>query len=1347
MTRKFLSSNVAGERLLSRDGRFSLFDGRLLDASGFLIDSEAFKELKTFEEIVKDGNALIVAEGGMGKSHVLREYCSSLNNRSSFSRIELVTYLSDVQGLKEAIRRDSREKEYLFLDGLDEALDLVGVLIRELESVNCNAHVVITSRGVPQLNQLSERLKWPMFSLLPYSRDDVRELCEEEGIDYGSFIRKIDRQNLGGVCSKPLGCKLLMSAYQKTGLKNSSTESLWRDAIRHLCAENPASGRQLSVKEDLIPEDDGIRIATIVALALKLTGRTIITRITNLPQQDGEIDFSKLFPDKADRDAFNTLLLRPLFLNIGKGVYRFTHSSYLDFLAADGVIKYLSEKEWGKVVLSPEGVPYPQWEGVIPWLAARSDSILKRVKKSRPDLLLGTDALVDKLGADEICKAILDHAEGISSSVRDSPAVQARYYALNSDRCVKVIRKELKATPSEVVADTAIDIIRQARMISAADLLVGMFCDESLELGLRKSAGYALLELANKAQRTKCKQVLKGDRVNQLKGIVLRMTWPDLMSVDELIPLLSTKHGHVADSFSMWIEGDGFVASLHRIPSAEKLKLLRWAVSEIKERDDSLDCVADARRSIFLHCWKEERSAEFIPELARGIAAYDAVYESPFRDKGYEWRDSSRIFSEQDFRNDVARRHLVAKYIVENPELSLDAVYGCWEQLLLPEDGDFVLDSLAKESNGKIRERWATCLWRIRYVCLPEKAILWNELHKEFPSIYKENATRALRSAQDFEAKMASIRCNNEKRAAKRKAKNEKILSQNIDWAHKVLSNGDATGKFYPINCVIEQQQHKTKGVEFSMLDFRTSTLWPSFTSAEKQCLVASAYDFLIKGKGPWSSGQSGYDVYVRALCMLYDCGRGLLDRMPIHVWRKVAPELLWHLELSKFELLPATLKYFCDLHKKASFNVILQFLRNSLKTDLSFGVKRLREILSEKEFYRLLQNLDEDSLTDEQRYKLYDNFIAADSDIAVDYIRKKYRGVRLKDCGILTMGCVIVSMPCRFPELQKELDEDPEWGVSWAKQVLPQEDYHHATITRVLSRLSDNSLMEFYSWLHVHFPPEKEPQHEGAFFLDATDLLYRFISFVFNELMLRVEPEAVFAIEELHRRFPKHKWFYDCALRLRGQLLAGRCPMFELDAVTRLLKSKRKMLVINCADDLLHIVLNALDGYQTDLTGVKNPQVKYLWNENQGRVIHKSEEDLSDHIQKYLSDKLPQIVSNREVQLNRGRNGKRGARTDIWIDAFEDETSEPLRLCIEVKGSWNYEIKTAFESQLVGKYMGKGGADAGIFLVGWFESKREQKKTCIDKKGKIAKLLSAQGTELRQKGYKVEPLILDCSF
>ena len=110
MTRKFISSNVADERIASRDGSFSLFDGRLLDAGGFLIDWDGYKELKTFDEIVKDGHAIIVAEGGMGKSHIQRKFCEALKDKSLFTRLELVRFIDDVQGLKDAVKKLRRQK-------------------------------------------------------------------------------------------------------------------------------------------------------------------------------------------------------------------------------------------------------------------------------------------------------------------------------------------------------------------------------------------------------------------------------------------------------------------------------------------------------------------------------------------------------------------------------------------------------------------------------------------------------------------------------------------------------------------------------------------------------------------------------------------------------------------------------------------------------------------------------------------------------------------------------------------------------------------------------------------------------------------------------------------------------------------------------------------------------------------------------------------------------------------------------------------------------------------------------------------------------------------------------------
>ena len=246
---------------------------------------------------------------------------------------------------------------------------------------------------------------------------------------------------------------------------------------------------------------------------------------------------------------------------------------------------------------------------------------------------------------------------------------------------------------------------------------------------------------------------------------------------------------------------------------------------------------------------------------------------------------------------------------------------------------------------------------------------------------------------------------------------------------------------------------------------------------------------------------------------------------------------------------------------------------------------------------------------------------------------------------------------------------------------------------------------------------------------------------------MSRIEAETVFLLEELHRCFPNGKRFHDCALQVQAQVLAEQCPTFSVDKIWKLLENPKRMLVISSADALLNVVMDSLARYQTSLTGVDNPQVRFLWHEHNETLSHRPEEDFSDHIQAFFSKDFRRIVSNREVRLNGGRKGQTGARTDIWIDASADEMAMPLKLCIEVKGSWNKEVKTAYKTQLVGKYMDDGGADAGIFLVGWFESEQEEKKTCIAKKENIAKLLESQEQDLVGQGHKVKHLIVDCSY
>lgn len=1344
MIRKFLPTDLASERLLSRNNSFSLFGGRLLDAGGFLIDSVIFKELKSFDKIVKEGHAIIVAEGGMGKSHVLQEFCQLQHDQSRITRLELVSFTKDIQGLKDAIENAIHDKEYLLLDGLDEALDLASLLSRILKDIGPRVHVVIASRGISQLKSLSVQLKWPMYSLLPYSRENVRELCVAEDVDFDAFMRTIDRQNLGAICSKPLGCKMLIPEYRKTALKDFTTEKLWRTSLESMCAENPESETREYVHDrPIVTVEEGIRIATIAALAMKLSGHMLLSRVSDQPPNAGGIDVSRLFPNRDDREAFNALLLRSLFLYVDKDCYRFAHSSYEDFLAAQGVMEYLDEKEWARIVFSPDGMPYPQWEGVIPWLAAQNDDILEITKKSRPDLLLGTDALVDKLGADEICQAILEHAEQVSSSVRESPSVQSRYYALNTDKCAKVIRTILKTATSDEVIDTAIDIISRARLATVADALVNVFCDEARSRSLRISAGYTLVELANNSQRRMCKKVLQGPMADELKGIVARMTWPNLMSVEELIPLLDSKHGKDMDSFSIWLEHGGFVASLSHLTPKNKLKLLEWAVSGIQKPRSALDCIAEARRAIFLHCWKEERSSKFVALLAKGIMAYNAICRSPFSNDDFEWHDSNHIFSFQDYCNDFLRRREVAKFIVEKPQLPIDAVYHAWVKLVGPDDGVFLEASLNATTEPIIRERWADCLRYSGYIRLPEMAKLWNKLHREFPSLFSSNATKALSEGRKIENNLAKMRLRFAHNQEKREEKNKHILSRNVAWAHEVLQKGAAIGKFVPLANVLAQQMQGDSAASF--FDFRTSTLWASLSEDEQRNLLEAAYDFLLKSKGPWSGDQKSYPIYTQALCLLFACGRDLLDQMPVRTWKKVAPELLHYL-FENYEQISSAILHFKGKHPKACLSVLLNYYKQQFLSNDFWEIQKGRTFLSDTEFIRLLRLLDEDNLSDDLKYALYGKFMEADYRLAARYVKNKYASVPLRNLELRTIGCVLLAAPARFPEFQRELTSDVAWGMHWAETLLSEETPHHARMANILPRLSIRDLTEFYSWLNIYFPPEKAPYHEGVFTPDATDNLYDFKSFVFNELMSRVKPEAVDAIESLHRRFPEGNWFHDCALRLRSQLLATECPTFSMEAVCKLLSNKKRMRVIHHANDLLDVVMEALGRYQIYLTGVDTPLGHLLWNEHKGRVSHKKEEDVSDSLKVFLSHDLPGIVSNREVQLNRGRKGKKGSRTDIWIDAFADNMPKHLRLCIEVKGSWNPEVKTAYQTQLVEKYMDVGGADAGIFLVGWFESEREEKKTCIDKKVNIAKLLEGQWQYLVGEGYKVKHLIVDCS-
>ena len=344
-----------------------------------------------------------------------------------------------------------------------------------------------------------------------------------------------------------------------------------------------------------------------------------------------------------------------------------------------------------------------------------------------------------------------------------------------------------------------------------------------------------------------------------------------------------------------------------------------------------------------------------------------------------------------------------------------------------------------------------------------------------------------------------------------------------------------------------------------------------------------------------------------------------------------------------------------------------------------------------------------------------------------------------------------LYAYPERFAELLMKLDGSSASAREWIVLVVGKESYWHSSLGWLLKMLHTEDLARFYIMIRKYFPLREEPIHTGGFTPDAVDGIYTFTSQLISRIYGRKEPELVQILELLIRELPDEQFLRDHLIRARKDALAWQCPTYDAKSIHLLLDGNDSVLLVNTPETLLCIVVSALEKYNLLLSGKKSHRAKLLWNvqKRPKRVTHKDEEDLSDDMRDFLDGALRGLVLNREVQLNRGRHGEPGARTDLWIEAVDNNSKDTLSLCVEVKGSWNRSAKNAIEKQLIHKYMGDGGADAGILALGWFDASAPNRV----KQNQWASMEAAktdldfQSAKARARGNIVSSVVLDCRW
>lgn len=1352
------TSNV-NVRMVHHERAFSFGDkSGLLDEYGFLRNPRWVQGLKTLEDVANERGAVIVAESGLGKSHIAREFARR-KGRDAVLFVDVQEYRGASHELLDAIR-SAHDKQYVCLDGLDEAPELAGSIARGMGALSPSVKRLIFSRGVPELRQFTDNGGLPMYSLLPLTQEGVKALAKEAGVDGKAFLAEVMRKNLGPACAKPLECEALLEMFRGENCLKGNNDELRKRTILHLCAENGKNPNRYSSSATVSAETCFL-YAKKIALILKLSGLSVIKRMDEMEAAPGTVNFTR-YGDLFDAHQFNRILLRGLFLPIGEDRFRFAHIAYFDYLAAQGLVENVAQKNWREILMNGDGLVYPQWENAVAWVAAKDDGVFNAVFARQPELLLNSDAAVSRKGPAELCRAVLPRAAHMDYWSRQSSGIVLQFAKLISPDSVEVLREALWGK-EESCREMAIDVIKRCAVRELIPDLINLFCSEDAPLGVRKGAGYALLWMNVTATEAKgCKAVLKQSGCTQdLKGLLFRMTWPFELSAKEMTPHLTLKKNSIGDSYSMWISGE-CARRFEKMSQDDALEMLRWAARGVDKDDDSIHPIRELKSQVFTYCFKRAATDEMYNALAEVYESFCEKHKSPICPKHDYEEYEVWMCTDDEFKGLVSNRRRLAEAVIRRGHADAALWVSGWVcELLGPTDVDFLEGKLRTEKDADVLLRWAQCLGRLQWcIQLPECAEYWESLHKRFPDVFRCTARKAL-------AERVRFKKSNDRRRLKQQAeeracehKRQVAYESSLKTIRRQIKAGDILKSFYGFVVYCSHQscgEGKDNTWGFHICNSR---VWGDLSEIERRQLVMAAEEFLKSAQTPrYKSGQELYPAIFASFVLLYEMAHERFMELPENLWRKFRDEVLQGCRMDDSPISLEVAEYFRTVYRENFIQSVLSYLKSQKAIAEKSEPKHLyigdlkRALKGDDLLCReILDRLDAREWPDAQRFELLDAFWDVSPDGVLSYLKtdKFYLGLDLLSHPA-TAIFALYACPDRFKKLLGLLEKRGRAAKNWIIKVVGRESYWNSSLGYLLRMLSTEDLARFYLVIRKHFPLKDAPDHPGCFTPDAIDSIYTFDSQLISRIYERKGQELVPVLEKLVRTLPEEQFLRDHLIRARKEVLAEQCPTYDVRNIRLMLDEKNQAFLVNTPEALCNVVIAALGQYQMRLTGKRTPRAKLLWNcpkGSKGLLTHKDEEDFSDDICDHLDLTLKPLIFNREVQLNRGRRGVSGSRTDIWVDAIASEGSGRLSLCIEVKGSWNRSARKAIKKQLVLKYMGTGGADAGILALGWFDAPAPYQSHNQWRDIEAAKKdLEAQATVERMNGYVVSSVTLDCRF
>jgi len=1346
-----------------------------LDGNGLLmIDEELRKytQLINLDEFAQLPGAILISEGGMGKTTLMDQLKQRFPDGSALM-LRLGLYAGDSNGLRNDINDfinalPPNSNGVIIFDGLDEAYDLCGAVIRIIQSIPESISVWIASRDDIAIRGIqTEFPKLISYSLAPLSVTDILALCSDWGFDNELFLKKVQLLGITAICAKPIGCNLVLSVYKETDFAGLSQVEIWLKGITHLCDDTQSVTKQIQNRK--FPLNQVVNCASWIATSLTLSNKAAIWIGEESHCPENCVTIADLVIDEFSSDCIRATIERGVFTPLGDGRIHFSHSMYYEYLAAYGVTQFIPTEHWNALLLSYDrkGI-IPQRAGIAAWLAVNNKEFLKTLFKLQPEVIISSFDAVQAIDKIELCEALLNRSNFISYQQRHRHPIYNNLRLLKHEGISSIIRKRLldpNSTESEI--EFATEIAKSCSSEDLSDIFVGRVLNRTLPLSQRINAANAVYHLGDEASKARLKMLLPIEQLedpqDELLGIVLSCCWPNSLAIYELVVYLSyPQKKNLTGSYSIFLEyifPETFEISLNKNNSTI---LLDWAVSHITE-DEPYDRIGRLARKIYSFCWKWVSSSEISTSLTKGFIAAALKHKLPFFTNIYNEKiDDRLIISKDKFIKDQTGRFTILEILLQSEvsEAFISRLPFNSYPLYTPDDASALFEKVLANPTGPLTSNWVLCIKSIfNYINLEQYLESINVLHELRPDLIPSTS----KIMKDNETAIIHFNEMNNKWKLEQKDQEFKWQSdQNlVDLKIKsVFHKIDLEPNYF---CFVANWLNSQNGVAWlpGPIDLRQSYRWSILSSEEQETLANLAERYIKFGSIPTTEPGHHIVSVAQAFTLLRILKPNVLEEINEEIWTKCSVELLKAAIDENMEcmtpLFDILSKKYPEVAKRSLLKIIQQELGNGHVFILRYWDKRL----SDDQAIAILEMVQEPSYNFEQNYLILNELVRyGKKKLVQSYLDSILNGKWNPHPDISLNKHILLAIEldsdAYLPLLFTNMKNDNTWGRQWIEMALMSWD--NGLIKTILGCTTD-IIAEIYIWLCSEYPVR--PEHDDVFSPGPLDRIYELKSHIITYLVRNGIDGSALALDKIYSHFPDNSWLHDCILEAKANEQSKKAPSLSFSEIKSLLdKKKMNRYLIFSIQDLNDIIIRKLDEYQDRLQG-DNPAISDLWNKDlrnpKFQIRPKDEEDLSDHLARFLEMALnTHVVINREVQIRRKqfKDGIPGSKTDVWIQAF-DESGDVLTLCIEVKCNWNPSAKTAIKEQLIEKYMTGGSAQAGILLLGWYEcqswdteDKRLNKSTSVWKDIDSARIdLEGQCNDMQNANNLVSSKTIYCGL